>query len=398
MLVFAAARYTGNIWNKGMYDMQIDLKGFPFLEAHLKNIGLLNFHPVSEIMCRNVKTLREVNRVSDVEWLLKNTQHQGFPILSRQGHVKGFILRKNLCMLIKLKNFSYESDVQEAALRDSAYEQGLSPDPKEVPVTGEGGSWNSLPPLSSSEVKSADGGSGIGSGRISGADDAEGGGGNNSRAASSVSAPISRRNTISLSACPQVAYETIERGSYPKEPSIHSIKLSSFEREAWLDLRQYFDSSPYVLIDTSSIQKAYRYFRTLGLRHLLCTDHQNRLTGILSRKDLTERRLESYWLFEEDHVGTFQRIDGDAKPIEDFFMMENGHLVSAKERPTDADDEGAGLGGAVSRLSAGAAAGGGRGGGGGGISSRDPLFVSDTESPRKYTNFPSFGGSADGDT
>ena len=69
----------------------------------------------------------------------------------------------------------------------------------------------------------------------------------------------------------------------------------------------------------------------------MCVDHKNRLTGILTRKDLTEQRLESYWLFEEDHVGNFQRIDADAKPIEDFLMMENGHLVPANTRYTDAD-------------------------------------------------------------
>ena len=117
MLVFAAARYTGNVFNQSMYDMQIELKGLPFLEAHLKHIGLLNYHPVSEVMCRNVKTLREVMRVKDVEWLLKNTAHQGFPVISRKRHVKGFMLRKHLCTLVKLRNFSYIGDVNETSLR-----------------------------------------------------------------------------------------------------------------------------------------------------------------------------------------------------------------------------------------------------------------------------------------
>ena len=45
MLVFAAARYTGNIFNQSMYDMQIEKKNLPFLEAHLKHIGLLNYSP-----------------------------------------------------------------------------------------------------------------------------------------------------------------------------------------------------------------------------------------------------------------------------------------------------------------------------------------------------------------
>ena len=119
MLVFAAARYTGNIFNQSMYDMQIEKKNLPFLEAHLKHIGLLNYHPVSEIMCKNVKTLREVMKVADVEWLLKNTAHQGFPVISRQGHVKGFMLRKHLCTLINLRQFSFISSGADERAQES---------------------------------------------------------------------------------------------------------------------------------------------------------------------------------------------------------------------------------------------------------------------------------------
>ena len=36
-------------------------------------------------------------------------------------------------------------------------------------------------------------------------------------------------------------------------------------------------------------------------------------------------------------MGNFQRIDGDAKPIEDFIMVETGHLLPIS-RYTDADD------------------------------------------------------------
>ena len=77
MLVFAAARYTGNVFNQSMYDMQIELKGLPFLRPILA-------YRVAKLSPRRshvpqLKTLREVMRVKDVEWLLKNTAHQGFP-------------------------------------------------------------------------------------------------------------------------------------------------------------------------------------------------------------------------------------------------------------------------------------------------------------------------------
>ena len=106
MLTFAAARYTGNAINQPMYDMQIELKEMPFLEGSLKTLGLLNYHPVTEIMARPVIMLQEFNRVSQIYDILRNTKHNGFPIVGKNRHLRGLILRKHLCCLLKLKAFS----------------------------------------------------------------------------------------------------------------------------------------------------------------------------------------------------------------------------------------------------------------------------------------------------
>jgi chloride channel 7 len=106
MLTFAAARYAGNAINEPMYDMQIRLKEIPFLEGSLKNIGLLNYHPVVEIMATPVHTLPEIVKVGVLYQLLSSTSHNGFPVISKERHLRGFILRKTLCTLLKHKAFS----------------------------------------------------------------------------------------------------------------------------------------------------------------------------------------------------------------------------------------------------------------------------------------------------
>jgi chloride channel 7 len=106
MVTFAAARYSGNAINKPLYDMMIELKEMPFLEGSLKTLGLLNYHPVTEIMGRPVDTLYEINRVGAIYDLLKKTKHNGFPVVGKDGHLRGLILRKHLCSLLKLKAFS----------------------------------------------------------------------------------------------------------------------------------------------------------------------------------------------------------------------------------------------------------------------------------------------------
>lgn len=106
MLTFAAARYSGNAINQPMYDMHIELREMPFLEGTLKTLGLLNYHPVTEIMARPVITFSEINKVGTIYAILKNTKHNGFPIVGKDGHLRGLILRKHLCCLLKLRAFS----------------------------------------------------------------------------------------------------------------------------------------------------------------------------------------------------------------------------------------------------------------------------------------------------
>ncbi len=77
------------------------------MEGHLKTLGLLNYHPVAEIMARPVIVINEISRVSSVFEVLKATEHNGFPVLNIDGHLRGLILRKTLCSLLKYKAFSF---------------------------------------------------------------------------------------------------------------------------------------------------------------------------------------------------------------------------------------------------------------------------------------------------
>jgi chloride channel 7 len=83
MVTFGAARYAGNAINEGMYDMQLHLKEIPFLEPTLHSLGLLNYHPITELMTREVVTLYEVDRVGKILHILMTTKHNGFPIVSK---------------------------------------------------------------------------------------------------------------------------------------------------------------------------------------------------------------------------------------------------------------------------------------------------------------------------
>jgi chloride channel 7 len=58
------------------------------------------------------------------------------------------------------------------------------------------------------------------------------------------------------------------------------------------------DTAPYTINASASVQRCYRFFRTMGLRHLIVLDNDHRVTGIITRKDITEHRLEHHWFQE----------------------------------------------------------------------------------------------------
>jgi CBS domain-containing protein len=70
------------------------------------------------------------------------------------------------------------------------------------------------------------------------------------------------------------------------------------------------DTAPYTADQSASIQRVYRYFRTMGLRHLTILDQHHVVVGIITRQDIVEHRLEHH-SFDEDgsHFQKYVAVD-----------------------------------------------------------------------------------------
>jgi chloride channel 7 len=107
MLTLMAARFTGNVFNEGLYDIHIKLKGIPFLEPDVPPIAERNEIVAGQVMSTEVKCLRPVERAGVVYDLLRSCGHGTFPIVDTVsgGTLYGTASRYMLCTLLQRRAF-----------------------------------------------------------------------------------------------------------------------------------------------------------------------------------------------------------------------------------------------------------------------------------------------------
>lgn len=222
MMTLMAARFTGNVFNEGLYDIHIHLKHIPFLEPEVPTIAERHEIVAGQVMSTEVKCLRPVERVGVVYDLLKSVGHGNFPIVdtASSGTLYGTASRSMLCTLLQRRAFGQPHDVNNGHYHSNT---DGSVDYAEL----------------------------LGPKRLS----------------------------------PLVQWDTIER-VYPRYPTIDDVQMRPGDRNCWLDLRPYANTAPYTINETASIQRTYRLFRTLGLRFLCVVNHNNQVVGIITRADL----------------------------------------------------------------------------------------------------------------
>lgn len=116
MLVLLIAKTVGDCFNPSIYEIILELKGLPFLDAHpepwMRNITVGELADVKP----GIVTLNGVERVGRIVEVLKNTTHNGFPVVDTgitpplgspngANELHGLILRAHLILALKKKWF-----------------------------------------------------------------------------------------------------------------------------------------------------------------------------------------------------------------------------------------------------------------------------------------------------
>ncbi|XP_013097267.2 H(+)/Cl(-) exchange transporter 7 [Stomoxys calcitrans] len=79
------------------------------------------------------------------------------------------------------------------------------------------------------------------------------------------------------------------RDVYPRYPSIDNVRLHGDKENYTVNLDIFMNPSPVCSREHDSVQKIFNKFRALGLRHLIVVNRENRVAGIITRKDFLHK-------------------------------------------------------------------------------------------------------------
>ena len=239
MCSLVIAKWVGDYLSEGLYDTTISLNGVPLLACDPPNLSR-NIY-ASEIMSTPVicfKTTENVGRIVDI---LKSESHNGFPVVDD----------------------GLPSDAMTSVHSDLGY----------------GASGGDRMDLSFNDsVLPSNSASGRFRGLI---------------LRHQLIVLLQKKMFNELSDTLEGHHLTLDdfRSAYPRFPSIESVNISHDERKMTIDLRPYMNPSPYVVLYTASLNRIFKLFRALGLRHLVVTNDRNGVIGIVTRKDLARFKL-----------------------------------------------------------------------------------------------------------
>ncbi|KAG1675714.1 H(+)/Cl(-) exchange transporter 7 [Nymphon striatum] len=117
MIVLMIAKWVGDMFNEGLYDIHIQLSSVPLLGWDPPPLTQNIF--ASEVMSHPVTTLKTVETVGNIVHILKTETHNAFPIVETDpqnedtrsfGRFRGLILRSQLVVLLKHKVFNETSE------------------------------------------------------------------------------------------------------------------------------------------------------------------------------------------------------------------------------------------------------------------------------------------------
>ncbi|KAK6177582.1 hypothetical protein SNE40_015655 [Patella caerulea] len=253
MLVLMVAKWSGDLFNEGLYDIHINLKSVPLLEwdppteaARMK---------AKAIMDSRLKVVFPQTRVASLIRLLKTTAHNVFPVVTAA---------RDDCSAVTLVGPSQEADLQEQDDVECFVNQNNS---------NQDGDGNPIELLQRNLPMKFEG-------MIL-----------RSQLVTLLKNHAWYKENVEEPPRDTVSYEEFIT-DYPRYPDIYDLQIPTLDGEALVDVGAYLNPCPYTVYPETTVSQVFHLFRGMGLRHLPVVCHKGELKGIITRHNLTHEFLE----------------------------------------------------------------------------------------------------------
>jgi len=90
---------------------------------------------------------------------------------------------------------------------------------------------------------------------------------------------------------PELNFESMTE-EYPRFPDIHDLNIEFEDQQKIMDVTPYMNPCPYMVFPWTPVPLVFNLFRTMGLRHLIVVNSKGQLVGMITRYNLTHEYME----------------------------------------------------------------------------------------------------------
>ncbi|XP_038061582.1 chloride transport protein 6-like [Patiria miniata] len=336
MVTLMVAKWSGDLFNKGLYDIHVELKGLPLLGWEPpRKMDRLRAH---QIMETRLTYIYPHTRVRSLISILRTTQHHAYPVVTENLHTSAAAAAappNSADTAVASKNILYK---RESTLSRSDEQRQRSSSVRSVEMlrvhrmSRLAADYNLARNRHDSAENTEDWD------RVSLRTDPSG---YPSWLADVMSLDdnedtrddcrpltfhgVILRSHLVMLLKKKVCYaentsslcqEELSYGEltedYPRFQDIHDIDINAINHNKIMDVTSFMNPCPYTVSPETPVSKVFNLFRTMGLRHLMVINSCGEVLGIITRHNLTEEFLEEKLEFYGDAPHHCRNSDADS--------------------------------------------------------------------------------------
>ncbi|KAF4791001.1 chloride transport protein 6 [Turdus rufiventris] len=303
MITLMVAKWTGDFFNKGIYDIHVNLRGVPLLEWET---GVeMDKLRASDIMEPNLTYVYPHTRIQSLVSILRTTVHHAFPVVTEnRGNEREFMKGNQLISNnIKFKKSSIltrageqrkrsqsmksypsselrnmcdehiatEEPPEKEDLLQQMLERRYTPYPNLYPDQSPSEEWTMeerFRPLTFHGLILR------------------------SQLVTLLDRGVCYSESQSSASQPRLSHAEMSE-DYPRYPDIHDLDLTLLNPRMIVDVTPYMNPSPFTVSPNTHVSQVFNLFRTMGLRHLPVVNAVGEVVGIITRHNLTHEFLQA---------------------------------------------------------------------------------------------------------